>query len=323
MKNHPENSEPQDVQSIPADQNNPKKQKTGFIAIVGRPNVGKSTLLNQILGQKLSITSRKPQTTRHQIQGIKTVGDTQCIYVDTPGIHLKAERAINRAMNRHAISTLDGVDVVVWVVECGTFNQDDQWVLSLISENHKVKCPVVLVINKIDKIKEKKELLPIIEELGKKYAFSSIIPLCAQNGLQVESLEKEVAQYLPEGPFQFDEDALTDRSSRFLAAEIIREKLMRQLGAELPFGIAVEIEQFKETDDDRYDVAAVIYVDKPTHKAMVIGERGSKLKVVGRDSRLAMNELFGRRVHVRLWVKVKSGWADDERALRSLGYSED
>jgi GTP-binding protein Era len=314
------------------ERNNQQKstQKTGFIAIVGRPNVGKSTLLNQILGQKLSITSRKPQTTRHQIQGIKTTGNLQCIYVDTPGIHLKAERAINRAMNRHAISTLDGVNVIVWVVECGTFNTDDAWVLSLIGEttaSHQKKsipvAPVILVINKIDKIKDKKELLPLIETWGARYPFTSIIPLSAQNGLQVESLEKEVSSYLPEGPFQFDEDALTDRSSRFLAAEIIREKLMRQLGAELPFGLAVEIEQFKETEDERYDIAAVIYVDKPSHKAMVIGEKGSKLKVVGRDARLAMNELFSRRVHIRLWVKVKTGWADDERALKSLGYSED
>jgi GTP-binding protein Era len=305
-------------------------QKTGFIAIVGRPNVGKSTLLNQILGQKLSITSRKPQTTRHQIQGIKTVDNIQCVYVDTPGIHLKAERAINRAMNRHAISTLDGVDVIVWVVECRTFNSDDAWVLSLIEEttkSHEEKslpiAPVILVINKIDKIKDKKELLPLMEEWGARYNFASIIPLSAQNGLQVESLEKEVSGYLPEGEFQFDADALTDRSSKFLAAEIIREKLMRQLGAELPFGLAVEIEHFKETEDGRNDVAAVIYVDKQSHKAMVIGEGGSKLKIVGRDARLAMNELFGRRTHVRLWVKVKSGWADDERALKSLGYSED
>jgi GTP-binding protein Era len=298
-------------------------QKTGFIAIVGRPNVGKSTLLNQILGQKLSITSRKPQTTRHQINGIKTVGESQFIYVDTPGIHVKAERAINRAMNKHAIGALEGVDLVLWVVEGSTFNSDDERVFSLISNPEKVTCPVILVINKIDKIKDKDELLPLMAEWGKRFSFASIVPLCAQNGLQVESLEKVVEGYLPERPFQFDEDALTDRSSRFLAAEIIREKLMRQLGAELPFGLAVEIEQFKETDDGRFDIAAVIYVDKPGHKPMVIGEKGQKLKVIGRDARLAMNELFGKRVHLRLWIKVKSGWADDERAIRSLGYFED
>ncbi len=296
-------------------------QKTGFIAIVGRPNVGKSTLLNKILGQKLSITSRKPQTTRHQIHGIKTVGETQFVYVDTPGIHVKAERAINRAMNKQASAALSDVNLVLWVVEGNVFNGDDERVFSLISNQDKVKCPVILVINKIDKIKDKDQLLPLIQEWGKRFPFESIIPLCAQNGLQVEALEKAVEKYLPEGPFQFDADALTDRSSRFLAAEIIREKLMRQLGAELPFGLAVEIEQFKETEDGRFDIAAVIYVDKPGHKPMVIGEKGRKLKEVGRDARLSMNELFGRRVHLRLWIKVKSGWADDERALQSLGYS--
>ena len=295
-------------------------QKTGFIAIVGRPNVGKSTLINKILGQKLSITSRKPQTTRHQINGIKTSGEFQFIYVDTPGIHVRAERAINRAMNKQAIDALEGVDVVLWVVEGETFNTDDERVLSIISHAERVKCPVILVINKIDKIKDKDQLLPLIKEWEKRFPFASIIPLCAQNGLQVEALERAVSAYLPERPFQFDEEALTDRSSRFLASEIIREKLMRQLGAELPFGVAVEIEHFKETPDGRLDISAVIYVDKSSHKPMVIGEKGQKLKTVGRDARLSMNELFGQRVHLRLWIKVKSGWADNERAIQSLGF---
>ncbi|NCX93866.1 MAG: GTPase Era [Gammaproteobacteria bacterium] len=294
----------------------PTLPHTGHIAIVGRPNVGKSTLLNSILGQKLAISSSKPQTTRHQILGVKTEGNIQAIYVDTPGLHLNGETALNRYMNRVAKSALFDVDVLVWVVDRDIFNRHDEWVLSQIKET---TCPVILVINKIDQIKDKKALLPLLDHYQKMHSFTAIVPISAKTQSGVQALEKEIHRHLPEGPFQFEEDALTDRSLRFLAAEIIREKLMRQLGQEIPYSLTVEIEQFDESKSP-LEISAVIYLDKASQKPIVIGAGGEKLKIIGRDARLEINRLLGRRCHLQLWIKIKSGWADDDRALKSLGY---
>lgn len=287
----------------------------GYIGIIGRPNVGKSTLLNAILGQKLSITCRKPQTTRHQILGIKTENEVQAIYVDTPGMHKQQEKAINRYMNKAAFSILHDVDAVLFIVEPKWLPEDD-WILERLQE---VTCPVILVINKVDQIKEKKELLPLIENLAKKMHFAQIVPISAKQKTQVDGLEKIIAEFLPKQEFIFPEDQITDRSERFLAAEIIREKLMRSLGQELPYVLTVEIDLFKE-EGNMYDIAATIYVERDSQKAIIIGAKGQKLKEIGTESRLEMNKLFNQKVHLQLWVKVRANWADDERMLRQLGY---
>jgi GTP-binding protein Era len=277
--------------------------------------VGKSTLLNAILGQKLSITCRKPQTTRHQILGIKTEGEVQAIYVDTPGMHKRQEKAINRYMNRAASSILHDVDVLVFMID-GTWTPEEDWILERLQN---VECPVILAINKIDLIKEKAELLPLIETLSKKMKFADILPISAKQDTQVEVFEKNIAKYLPEQEFIYPEDQITDRSQRFLAAEIIREKLMRALGQELPYILTVEIDLFKE-DGGLYDIAATIYVERSSQKAIIIGAKGQKLKQIGTEARLDMQKLFDQKVHLQLWVKVRENWADDERMLRQLGY---
>ncbi|MDF2530190.1 MAG: GTPase Era [Gammaproteobacteria bacterium] len=289
--------------------------RCGHIGIIGRPNVGKSTLLNAILGQKLSITCRKPQTTRHQILGIKTEGEVQAIYVDTPGMHKRQEKAINRYMNRAASSILHDVDVLVFMID-GTWTPEEDWILERLQN---VECPVILAINKIDLIKEKAELLPLIETLSKKMKFADILPISAKQDTQVEVFEKNIAKYLPEQEFIYPEDQITDRSQRFLAAEIIREKLMRALGQELPYILTVEIDLFKE-DGGLYDIAATIYVERSSQKAIIIGAKGQKLKQIGTEARLDMQKLFDQKVHLQLWVKVRENWADDERMLRQLGY---
>lgn len=298
------------------------EQKTycGFIAIVGRPNVGKSTLLNKILGQKISITSRKAQTTRHRILGIKTEGAYQEIYVDTPGLHIEEKRAINRLMNRAASSAISDVDMVIFVVEGTKWTDDDEMVLNKLRGS---KAPVVLAINKIDNIKEKEALLPHIIELSEKFPFKEIIPISGQRGKNVHILEKFVRQSLKPGVHHYPEEYVTDRSQRFMASEIIREKLMRFMGEELPYSVTVEIEQFKLNERGTYEINGLILVEREGQKKMVIGNKGQKIKVIGTEARADMERLFDNKVHLELWVKVKAGWADDERALRSLGYIDE
>ncbi len=292
----------------------------GFIAIVGRPNVGKSTLLNQLLGQKVSITSRKPQTTRHRIMGINTQGAYQAIYVDTPGLHIEEKRAINRLMNRAASSSIGDVELIVFVVEGTRWTDDDEMVLNKLKS---VKVPVVLAINKIDNLQDKSILLPHIQQISQKMNFADVVPLCAETGQNVETIAKIVHNTLPEAEHHFPEDYVTDRSQRFMASEIIREKLMRFLGAELPYSVTVEIERFVANERGGYDINGLILVEREGQKKMVIGNKGSKIKTIGIEARRDMEEMFEARVHLELWVKVKSGWADDERALRSLGYTDD
>lgn len=293
-------------------------QRAGYVALVGRPNVGKSTLLNRILGQKLSITSRRPQTTRHQILGIKTEDDVQAIYVDTPGMHKQQIKAINRVMNRSAFNALKDVDVVVMLIDRMRWTEEDEMVLSAVKTQ---KSPVILVINKIDFVKEKEALLPWLEEVSQRYEFAQIIPVSAKTGRNVEQLEELIAGYLPESEAFFPEDQITDRSSRFLAAELVREKIMRQLGDELPYEMTVEIEEFIHSGR-LIEISALILVERDSQKSIVIGEKGSRLKKIGIEARKDMENLFDCKVMLNLWVKVKSGWSDDERALRSLGYDD-
>ena len=296
------------------------KTYCGFVAIVGRPNVGKSTLLNKLLGQKVSITSRKPQTTRHRILGIDTQGAYQTIFVDTPGLHIEEKRAINRLMNRAASSSLGDVEMVVFVVDGTQWTADDDMVLNKLRY---MKCPVVLAVNKVDVIKDKEVLLPHLQMLAQKGNFAEILPMSAEKGTNVHKIRDMAKRLLPEGQHYFPEDYITDRSSRFMASEIIREKLMRFTGEELPYSVTVEIERFKVEDDGLFHINALILVEREGQKKMVIGNKGEKLKVIGTEARLDMERLFGQRVFLELWVKVKSGWADDERALRSLGYGDD
>lgn len=296
------------------------KTYCGFIAIVGRPNVGKSTLLNKILGQKISITSRKAQTTRHRIVGIHTDGPYQAVYVDTPGLHIEEKRAINRLMNRAASSAIGDVDLIIFVVDGTHWNADDEMVLNKLRN---AKAPVVLAINKVDNIKNKDDLLPFITDLGSKFNFAHIVPISAQRGNNVHQLEKIVRQSLRKGVHHFPEDYVTDRSQRFMASEIIREKLMRFTGEELPYSVTVEIEQFKVNERGTYEINGLILVEREGQKKMVIGAQGQKIKTIGMEARADMERLFDNKVHLELWVKVKSGWADDERALRSLGYMDE
>ncbi len=293
--------------------------RCGYVAIVGRPNVGKSTLLNYILGQKISITAHKPQTTRHRILGVKTTPQAQVVYLDTPGMHLQGKRAMNRYLNRAASASIDDVDVVVFVIEGDRWHDDDQMVLERLE---KVEVPIILAVNKIDKIKNKAELLPLIEKLAAKRNFTAVVPISARGNKNLDSLQQEIIQLLPESDVMaFPEDQVTDRSMRFLAAELIREKLIRALGEELPYALTVEIEKFKE-EKGRIHICARIWVERSGQKAIVIGKGGHVLKKIGEDARKDMNALFDGRVHLELWVKVKEGWSDDERALRSLGYDD-
>ena len=294
--------------------------RCGLVAIVGRPNVGKSTLLNRLLGQKVSITSRKPQTTRHRILGIDTDGDCQTVYVDTPGLHSEEKRAINRLMNRAATSSLGEVSLILFVVEGTRWTADDELVLSRVQQSG---LPSILVVNKQDKVADQAALISHLQVLAEKHQFDEIIPLSAKQGKQVDVLRQLVRERQPQSEFYFPEDYITDRSSRFMAAEIIREKLMRYTGDELPYSTTVEIEQFKLGENGVYRINGLILVERETQKRMVIGKGGKHLKTIGEQARLDMERLFDNKVFLELWVKVKSGWADDERALRSLGYGED
>lgn len=296
-------------------------QHCGFVAIVGRPNVGKSTLLNQLLGQKVSITSRKAQTTRHRIVGIDTQGNDQIIYIDTPGLHIEEKRAINRLMNRAASSSIGDVELVIFVVEGTHWTDDDEMVANKLKD---CKSPVLLVINKIDNVTDKTQLLPHIQEISQKVNFLDVVPISAEKGEGIDIIKDIVKKHLPVGEHHFPEDYITDRSQRFMASEIIREKLMRFLGDELPYSVTVEIEQFKV--DERtgmYRINGLILVERDGQKKMVIGNKGEKIKKIGIEARKDMQSFFDTKVHLELWVKVKAGWADDERALRSLGYSDD
>jgi GTPase len=291
----------------------------GLVAIVGRPNVGKSTLLNQLVGQKVSITSKKPQTTRHRIVGIDTQDNYQTVYVDTPGLHIEEKRAINRLMNKAAASTILDVELIIFVVEGTRWTDDDQMVLNRLIA---AKKPVLLVVNKVDLYKDKEDLLPHLQWLGSQLEFQQIIPLSAEKGTNVQTLRELVQKQLPPCEFFFPEEYVTDRSSRFMASEIVREKLMRFLGDELPYAVTVEIERFK-WEEKHYHIAALVLVERDTQKQMVIGKKGERIKTIATEARKDMETLFEQPVFLQVWVKVKSGWADDERALRSLGYGED
>ena len=293
--------------------------RCGYIALVGRPNVGKSTLLNRILGQKISITSRRPQTTRHRVLGIKSQASAQLIYVDTPGIHDFSGRAMNRHMNRTASSVLQDVDVVVFMVDGLQWTADDELVLQKLGQ---ITCPVILVLNKVDLLGNREELLPRLQALSEKRPFEQIIPISASKGDNVPALEAVIEDLLPLAPPLFPEDQVTDRSVRFLAAELVREKLFRKLGKELPYGLTVEIEEFRAEAGITH-IHALIWVERNSQKNIVIGRQGRVLKEAGTDARHDIEELIDGRVNLKLWVKVKEGWADDERALHSLGYTHD
>jgi GTP-binding protein Era len=292
--------------------------RCGFVSIVGRPNVGKSTLLNKLIGQKLSITSRKPQTTRQQILGIKTEGTTQIIFIDTPGLHQADDsgRAINRYMNRAAKSAFSGVDVIVFVVDAKRWTEADDRVIEALTY---CELPVILAINKIDKIDSKTALLPFIEKVSEKMTFTQMVPISAKTTQQLDRLEACIQEYLPEGVHHYPADQITDRTDRFLAAELVREKIMRQLGDELPYQVAVEIEEFSQKGKILH-ISALILVERDGQKAIVIGEKGERLRLIGQEARLDMEKAFESKVMLKLWVKVKGGWSDDDRALRSLGY---
>ncbi|MCB1632212.1 MAG: GTPase Era [Pseudomonadales bacterium] len=292
--------------------------RCGMVAIVGRPNVGKSTLLNHLLGQKISITSRKPQTTRHRILGVSTRDEVQIVYVDTPGLHRGEGKALNRVMNRAALKAMSDVDVVLLVVDRLAWNAADEEALEAVRRTRK---PVLLVINKTDRLESREALLPHIETLRQKHDFAAIVPVSALRGNNLEALEREITARLPETTHLFPQDQLTDRSERFMVAEIVREKLIRQLGEELPYASAVQIEEFR-TERAVVHISALILVDKPGQKAIVIGQGGARLKRVGAEARADIERLLGTKVMLRLWVKVRSGWADDERALASLGYDD-
>lgn len=288
----------------------------GYIALVGRPNVGKSTLMNRILQQKISITSRKPQTTRHSILGIETKEEYQYVYVDTPGIHQGNKKTINRMMNKTAVNVLRDVDIVVFVVDGTHWQEGDEFVLRIIKQ---AEVPCILAVNKVDKIKDKQTLLPWLEHMASLYNFAAMIPVSAKTGVQVEQLEAAIKPFLPEGPHLFDADQVTDRSFKFLCAELLREKIFRLCGQELPYSTTVDIESFKE-DEKLITIHALILVDKENHKRMIIGDKGQKMKEIASSARIDMENLLGKKVFLQCWCKVKSGWADDERMLKQLGY---
>lgn len=291
-------------------------ERSGYVAIVGRPNVGKSTLLNHILGQKLSITSRKPQTTRHQILGIKTEEDVQIVYVDTPGMHENHDKALNRYMNKAAQTAVKDVDAIVFMIDRTKWTSEDEMVLKSLQY---VKCPIILAVNKVDFLADKEDLLPYLQQLDEKGNFAHIVPMSAKTGHNIDRLENIITSFIPQGMHFYPEDQITDRSSRFIAAELVREKIMRQLGDELPYSMTVEIEEFRY-EDNLLVISAAILIDRQSQKRIIIGEKGSRIKQIGRDARLDMEEMFDCKVMLNTWVKVKAGWADSERALKSLGY---
>jgi GTP-binding protein Era len=291
--------------------------RCGLVALLGRPNVGKSTLQNALVGFRVSIVSPKPQTTRHRILGIATRPDAQILFVDTPGMHSDAKRAINRQLNRAARGAIDEVDVLVHVIEAGRWNDEDERVWRALQAAGK---PVLLAINKVDTIKNREQLLPFIAQVTGERSYAAVLLVSARRADGLKGLESEIVSRLPEAPPVYGEDEVTDRSERFLAAELVREQLMRQLGQELPYSCTVEIEQFGDREDGMTEIGAVIWVERTSQKAIVIGTAGSRLKEVGTAARLAMERLFDRRVFLKLWVRVRENWSDDEAAVKRFGY---
>jgi GTP-binding protein Era len=298
-----------------ADQPQDTEFRTGYVAIVGRPNVGKSTLLNCLIGQKLSITSRKPQTTRQRITGIVTRDDAQLIFVDTPGFQLKHSSALNRSMNRTVTQALADVDVVLMVMEADRFSDEDRAIMEMLPDGR----PVLLALNKTDRLTERKALLPAIEKISKHRSFAEIIPVSASRSQAIDTLTDVIAKYLPVAAAIYTEDEITESSERFLAAEMVREKLFRLLGDELPYVSAVLIDRFVMEGTMRR-ISASIIVDKESHKGIVVGAKGSRLREIGTLARHDMERLFDGKVHLELWVRVKGGWSDDDRILKQLGY---
>jgi GTP-binding protein Era len=289
--------------------------RCGYIAIVGRPNVGKSTLMNALVGAKISITSRKAQTTRHRITGVQTVDDAQFIYIDTPGFQTRHSNALNRTLNRTVTNALTSVDVILYLVEAGTFGAADQEVIDLLPKD----VPCLLVINKADRVKDKAVMMPFAQKVAALHDFASVVPVSAQQGFQLDALQKEIKERLPVNPPVFHEEDITDRSEKFLASEIVREKVFRFVGDELPYTSTVLIEKFEQEGNLRRVFAAIL-VERDSHKSMVIGQKGARLKEISTQSRLDMERLFGGPVYLEIWVKVKSGWADNEARLRAYGY---
>ena len=290
----------------------------GFVALIGRPNVGKSTLMNHLLKQKISITSRKPQTTRHRILGINTTDAGQVIYMDTPGMHDNEKRALNRHLNRTAETTLLGVDVVVWLIDGLSWHDYDEVIFKKLEQ---AGLPVILAANKVDKLDDKEAILTFFDEAQHRYPFKHLVPISALKNINLDQLENAILSLLPEQDLIYPEDQITDRSERFLAAEIVREKLTRRLGAELPYALTVEIERYEEKPNIT-KIYAIIWVERLTQKNIVIGKDGEMLKKIGTDARIDIEKLIGQKVYLQLWVKVKKGWSDDERALHSLGFSD-
>lgn len=290
----------------------------GYVALIGRPNVGKSTLMNHILGQKISITSRKPQTTRHRILGINTKDAGQIVFMDTPGMHQVEKKALNRYLNKTADTALLGVDVVVWLIDGLSWHEYDEVIFKKLEQ---AGLPVILAVNKVDKIKEKEALLVFFDKAKDRYPFKEILPISALKKTNLDRLEDSLFKLLPENDLIYPEDQITDRPERFLAAEIIREKLTRRLGDELPYSLTVEIERYEEQTNIT-KIHAVIWVERSTQKNIVIGKQGEMLKKVGSDARVDIETLIGQKVYLQLWVKVKKGWANNERALQSLGFMD-
>lgn len=302
-------------QDLDTDTKTPAVFKCGTVAIVGRPNVGKSTLLNHILGMKLAITSRKAQTTRHRLLGIHTTDDTQYLFVDTPGFQQKHLNTLNKSLNKTVTQVLTEVDVVLFVIEPMKLGDADRQVLKLLSD----KTPTLLVVNKLDLMGDKGNVLPLIQDFDLEFPFAEIVPVSAKKSLNLDELLKSVRHYLPEQEAIYSEDELTDKNERFLASELVREKIFRLLGDEIPYAVAVEIEKFEVVGKLRRIFCAII-VDKDSQKPMLIGKGGEKLKQISTEARQDMEKLFGGKVYLETWVKVKGGWADDKRALKSLGY---
>jgi GTP-binding protein Era len=292
--------------------------RCGYVAIIGRPNVGKSTLLNRLLGQKLAITSHKAQTTRHAILGVNTLDGGQILYVDTPGIHQRGGTALNRYLNRAARAVITDVDLVLYVVEALRFTDEDQAALAAVAT---AGTPAIAVINKVDRVGDKSQLLPYLQALAGRHRFLDLVPVSATRGTQTDALEQAILKALPEGENLFPPDQLTDRSERFLAAELLREQLTQRYGDELPYRTTVAIERFEE-QDGRYHINALIWVERESQKGIIVGRRGEALKAAATQARLEMQKLFDRPVHLEVWVKVKESWSSDEAALASLGYGE-
>ncbi len=289
----------------------------GVVAVVGRPNVGKSTLVNRLLGERLNITASRPQTTRHQLLGVHTEGDLQVAFIDTPGLHGDARKQLNRNLNRTAVAALTGVDLVLFVVTADRWRDDDELVRGRLSESG---VPVIGVVNQVDRVRDKSRLLPFLERFSGRLPMEALVPLSARTGDNVDALWDELGPRIPEGEHAFDADDLTDRSERFLAAELVREQLTRRLGEELPYSVTVTTERFEPMEDGRVGIDAVIWVEREGQKAIVIGKAGERLKEIGSSARLAMQRLFGQGIHLELWVKVRADWSDDRSALRQLGY---